>query len=77
MEGFSKIDQFLFQMIPPKTKVEDGLKHFDLGFFKMDGGMDSIGKGLSIGARRTVRDFRMRRFDVDDAREENPFHPFL
>jgi hypothetical protein len=39
--------------------------------------MNRIGEGLGIGACRTVRDLRVRGFDIDKTREKNPLHPFL
>ncbi len=39
--------------------------------------MDGIGKGLGIGTGLAVRDLRMGRFEIDDARQKDPLDPFL
>src|SRR4030042_2317422 len=64
-------------MIPSEPEMEDGLKDSHMILFKIDGGMDRIGKGLGVGAGRTDRNFRMGRLEVDNARQKDPLHPFL
>ncbi len=39
--------------------------------------MDCIGEGLSIRTCSIVRDLRMGGFEVDDAWQKYPLHPFL